>query len=298
MGGSTWRASTLPRRLRWPRRGSTITTRLTRPWSQLTLISATFPWCPVSGKTQTTSPKTRSITTSTGWCGRCSTRGRSSRRWRSTRWSSTPATSSSERTLPCPALLPTRFSQAMEVWRINWSKVYEFTKSHCRPASPLGLPLLQDAAALLQPAHHGQRSPPLPPVRHPPHRLQLRERRHRLQAQLAPQAPLPGQQGGVLQERDPDLRQGRRHDPLPRGPAALRHAQPEQELPNRNPPAHGSSLHQVSWLTSFSLIHLMLLLIRPFESMAEYVRDDIKAKASMGLKRLLAMDHPYPMLKL
>ena len=42
----------------------------------------------------------------------------------------------------------------------------------------------------------------------------------------------------------------------------------------------------------------MLFLIRPFESMAQYVRDDIKVQASMGLKRLLAMDHPYPMLKL
>ena len=42
----------------------------------------------------------------------------------------------------------------------------------------------------------------------------------------------------------------------------------------------------------------MLLLIRPFESMAQYVHDDIKAHASIGLKRLLAMDHPYPMLKL
>ena len=40
----------------------------------------------------------------------------------------------------------------------------------------------------------------------------------------------------------------------------------------------------------------MLLLIRPFE--AQYVSDDIKTHASMGLKRLLAMDHPYPMLKL
>jgi len=46
------------------------------------------------------------------------------------------------------------------------------------------------------------------------------------------------------------------------------------------------------------LQHMAPVYIKPFESMAEYVRDDIKAKASMGLKRLLAMDHPYPMLKL
>merc|ERR1711973_1005206 len=46
------------------------------------------------------------------------------------------------------------------------------------------------------------------------------------------------------------------------------------------------------------LQHMAPVYIKPFESMAQYVRDDIKAKASMGLKRLLAMDHPYPMLKL
>jgi len=46
------------------------------------------------------------------------------------------------------------------------------------------------------------------------------------------------------------------------------------------------------------LQHMAPVYIKPFESMAQYVRDDIKAQASMGLKRLLAMDHPYPMLKL
>jgi len=46
------------------------------------------------------------------------------------------------------------------------------------------------------------------------------------------------------------------------------------------------------------LQHMAPVYIKPFESMAEYVRDDIKAHASMGLKRLLAMEHPYPMLKL
>jgi len=46
------------------------------------------------------------------------------------------------------------------------------------------------------------------------------------------------------------------------------------------------------------LQHMAPVYIKPFESMAQYVRDDIKAHASMGLKRLLAMDHPYPMLKL
>ena len=99
--------------------------------------------------------------------------------------------------------------------------------SPCRTTAPPGLPLLQDAVALLQPPHHGRRSPNVSPVCHPPYRLQLWERRHCLQAQLSPQAPLPGQQGGLLQERHPDLRQGRRHDPVPRGSPALCHAQQE-----------------------------------------------------------------------
>ena len=43
---------------------------------------------------------------------------------------------------------------------------------------------------------------------------------------------------------------------------------------------------------------MLLFLLRPFEAMAQYVSDDIKEHASMGLNRLLAMDHPYPMLKL
>ena len=43
---------------------------------------------------------------------------------------------------------------------------------------------------------------------------------------------------------------------------------------------------------------MLLFLLRPFEAMAQYVNNDIKENASMGLKRLLAMDHPYPMIKL
>ena len=40
----------------------------------------------------------------------------------------------------------------------------------------------------------------------------------------------------------------------------------------------------------FSLKHIYAVVAQ-----AQYVRDDIKA--SMGLKRVLAMDHPYTMLK-
>ena len=42
---------------------------------------------------------------------------------------------------------------------------------------------------------------------------------------------------------------------------------------------------------------IMTNVFRPFEDMASYVTDEIKASASQGLKRLLALEHPYPMLK-
>ena len=36
---------------------------------------------------------------------------------------------------------------------------------------------------------------------------------------------------------------------------------------------------------------------RPFEAMADYVRDDIKRGASPAIRRILALDHPYPIMK-
>lgn len=45
------------------------------------------------------------------------------------------------------------------------------------------------------------------------------------------------------------------------------------------------------------LQHMAPVYIKPFEAMYDGVKDEIKAKATMGLKRLLAIDHPYPMLK-
>lgn len=45
------------------------------------------------------------------------------------------------------------------------------------------------------------------------------------------------------------------------------------------------------------LQHMVPIYVKPFENMAEYVRDDIKQRGSPVLRRLLALDHPYPILK-
>jgi len=46
------------------------------------------------------------------------------------------------------------------------------------------------------------------------------------------------------------------------------------------------------------LQHMVPIYVKPFEAMNQYLRDDIKEKASPQLKRLLALDHPYPILKM
>lgn len=51
-------------------------------------------------------------------------------------------------------------------------------------------------------------------------------------------------------------------------------------------------------LRSGILQHMAPVYIKPFEDMAAYVNDDIKARANAGMKRLLALEHPYPILKL
>jgi len=45
------------------------------------------------------------------------------------------------------------------------------------------------------------------------------------------------------------------------------------------------------------LQHMAPVYVKPFEAMAEYVRDDIKERASPEMKRILALEHPYPVLK-
>jgi len=46
------------------------------------------------------------------------------------------------------------------------------------------------------------------------------------------------------------------------------------------------------------LQHMVPIYVKPFEAMNQYLRDDIKEKATPQLKRLLALDHPYPILKM
>jgi len=45
------------------------------------------------------------------------------------------------------------------------------------------------------------------------------------------------------------------------------------------------------------LQHMAPIYLKPFEDISPYVRADIKNRASGTLRRLLAMDHPYPSLK-
>ena len=42
----------------------------------------------------------------------------------------------------------------------------------------------------------------------------------------------------------------------------------------------------------------ILLSLRPFEAMSDYVKDDVKARATPEMKRILALEHPYPIMKL
>jgi len=45
------------------------------------------------------------------------------------------------------------------------------------------------------------------------------------------------------------------------------------------------------------LQHMVPVYVKPFEAMNQYLRNDIKEQASPSLRRLLALDHPYPILK-
>jgi len=45
------------------------------------------------------------------------------------------------------------------------------------------------------------------------------------------------------------------------------------------------------------LQHMAPIYVKPFENMVEYVNADIKDRATPELRRLLALDHPYPILK-
>merc|ERR1712217_21851 len=46
------------------------------------------------------------------------------------------------------------------------------------------------------------------------------------------------------------------------------------------------------------LQHMVPVYIKPFEAMSDYVREEIKARATPAMKRILALDHPSPVLKM
>merc|ERR1719471_563790 len=46
------------------------------------------------------------------------------------------------------------------------------------------------------------------------------------------------------------------------------------------------------------LQHMVPVYIKPFEAMSDYVKDDVKARATPEMKRILALEHPYPIMKL
>lgn len=39
------------------------------------------------------------------------------------------------------------------------------------------------------------------------------------------------------------------------------------------------------------------MLCRPFEAMSQYVKEDVIARATPEMRRVLALDHPYPVMK-
>lgn len=45
------------------------------------------------------------------------------------------------------------------------------------------------------------------------------------------------------------------------------------------------------------LQHMAPVYIKPFEAILDYVNEDVKARATPEMRRILALDHPYPVLK-
>eukprot|EP00091_Calanus_sinicus_P023329 TRINITY_DN7814_c0_g1_i11.p1 TRINITY_DN7814_c0_g1~~TRINITY_DN7814_c0_g1_i11.p1 ORF type:complete len:321 (+),score=76.03 TRINITY_DN7814_c0_g1_i11:216-1178(+) len=45
------------------------------------------------------------------------------------------------------------------------------------------------------------------------------------------------------------------------------------------------------------LQHMAPVYIKPFEAIMDYVNEDVKARATPEMKRILALEHPYPVLK-
>jgi len=57
-------------------------------------------------------------------------------------------------------------------------------------------------------------------------------------------------------------------------------------MPNRSPGLRAGILQ-----------HMAPVYIKPFEAMLDYVKEDVKTRATPEMKRILAIEHPYPALK-
>lgn len=57
-------------------------------------------------------------------------------------------------------------------------------------------------------------------------------------------------------------------------------------MPNKSPSLRAGILQ-----------HMAPVYIKPFEAMLDYVKEDVKTRATPEMKRILAIDHPYPALK-
>merc|ERR1712079_869159 len=142
------------------------------------------------------------------------------------------------------------------------------------------LPLLQVLLSLHQPQHHGHGSSPGCAVCHPLVRFHQRKRRHGHPAPLPPPARYPDDvedfYANMIQM------EGKAGDVVVFA-GAIQHC----AMPNRS-----------KGLRTGMLQHMVPVYIKPFEAMSDYVREEIKARATPAMKRILALDHPYPVLKM
>jgi len=60
---------------------------------------------------------------------------------------------------------------------------------------------------------------------------------------------------------------------------------------------HCAMANKGNGLRSGMLQHMAPVYVKPFEAMGDYVREDIKEHATVEMRRLLAIDHPYPVFK-
>jgi len=60
---------------------------------------------------------------------------------------------------------------------------------------------------------------------------------------------------------------------------------------------HGAMPNHSNDFRAGILQHMVPIYVKPFEAMNQYLNEDVKKVASPELKRLLALDHPYPIFK-